>query len=266
MKSIVTGGAGFIGSHIADLLLEEGHEVIIFDNLESGFKKNIPKAAKFMNVDIAPATYDAMGFSDMKKAFEGVDYVFHLAALPRVQPSIDEPLLHDRVNTQGTLRMLKMAAKAKVKRFIFSSSSAIYGNVEEKNLPTDEDAETAPLSPYGAQKQIGEVYCKMFSQIYDLETVCLRYFNAFGERQSLDGAYKLVMGIFAKQLLEGQPMTITGDGKQRRDFVYVKDIAKANWNAATSRLAGKGEVINIGSGVNISVNELADLLEEVEYI
>ena len=183
--------------------------------------------------------------------------VFHTAALARVQPSIETPIPFDNVNVSGTLRMLKLAHNLGVKRFVYSASSSCYGNNE--NFPTPETESTNPLSPYGLQKYIGEQYCKMFSEVYGLDTVSLRYFNVYGERTNLEGAYKLVIGIFADQMMKGNPLTITNDGEQRRDFTYVGDVVNANILAGTNTDDLKGESFNIGNGDNYSVNELADM-------
>tara|TARA_Y100000592_G_scaffold33207_1_gene52741 strand:- start:123 stop:1028 length:906 start_codon:yes stop_codon:yes gene_type:complete len=253
MKCIVTGGAGFIGSNLVDKLISDGHDVIIIDNLSTGKEKNINPKAKFYKKDITQMRRD----SDFTM-FEGVDVVFHTAALARVQPSIDDPIEFNKVNIDGTLQMLKASVDAGVKRFVYSASSSAYGNTDK--LPQKETDPTDPLSPYGVQKMVGEIYCTMFPKVYDIETVSLRYFNVYGERQSLEGAYCLVMGIFAQQRLNNKPMTINGDGEQRRDFTYVGDVVDANIRAATSDKVGNGEVINIGSCNNKSVNELADLI------
>jgi len=262
MKCLVTGGAGFIGSNLVDRLIDDGHEVIIFDNYSTGKKENVNPKAKFFLVDISHQPY----FEDekIKEIMTGVDVVFHLAALARVQPSIDEPLEYHRVNVDGTHNLLVAARDAGVKRFVFSSSSSVYGDVEEKDLPTTEDAELNPMSPYALHKLIGEQYCKLFSELYGMETVCLRYFNVYGGRQPTEGAYCLVMGVFAGQILNGKPMTIRGDGGQRRDFTYVGDVVEANikagFNAKLPIFPCEGDVFNIGNGDNRSVNEIADMV------
>jgi nucleoside-diphosphate-sugar epimerase len=207
-KAIITGGAGFIGSNLADKLVDMGVEVHIIDDLSTGFEKNLNPKATFWK--------------------------------------------------RGTLRMLKMAHNLGVKRFIYSASSSAYGNTTI--FPTPETASTNPLSPYGLQKFVGEQYCKMFSEVYGLDTVSLRYFNIYGERMSLEGAYKLAIPIFANQILEGKPLTINNDGEQRRDFTYVGDAVNANILAATHPEQLNGDVFNIGNGNNYSVNELADML------
>ncbi len=247
---LVTGGAGFIGSNIVDRLIKDGHSVSIIDNLSTGKEENINPKAKFYKVDITS--------SDAIDAFKDVDVVFHTAAKARVQPSIEDPVGYCNVNTRGTLNMLKMAVDAGAKRFVYSASSSAYGT--PRNLPQKETEPTDPLSPYGVQKLVGELYSTMFNKVYGLETVSLRYFNVYGERQLLEGAYSLVMGIFANQALNGEPMTIYGDGEQRRDFTYVGDVVDANVRAAFSEKVGNGEVINVGNGDNRSVNQLADMI------
>ena len=252
MKCLVTGGAGFIGSNLVDKLIKDGHEVVIVDNMSTGKPENVNPNARFILGDIADVD------KNWNEIFNGVDVVFHTAALARVQPSIDNPQEFDKVNVGGTLNMLKVSVDAGVKRFVYSASSSAYGDTD--NLPQKETHPTDPLSPYGVQKMVGEIYCTMFPKVYDIETVSLRYFNVYGERQSLSGAYCLVMGIFAQQRLKGEPMTINGDGEQRRDFTYVGDVVDANIRAAMSHKVGNGEIINIGSCNNKSVNELADLI------
>tara|TARA_Y100000996_G_C22557771_1_gene656225 strand:- start:741 stop:1652 length:912 start_codon:yes stop_codon:yes gene_type:complete len=255
MKCLVTGGAGFIGSNLVDELIKQGNEVIIVDNLSTGKKENINPKAKFYNKDIIQ-----MRRSSDFHMFEDVDVVFHLAALARVQPSIENPIEYHDANVNGTLNLLKASVDYGVKRFVFSSSSSVYGNVEQ--LPTPEEHELNPISPYALHKLIGEQYCKLFSELYDLETVCLRYFNVYGERQNTEGAYCLVMGIFAGQLLRGEPMTINGDGENRRDFTYVGDVVDANIRCSTSDKVGNGDIFNIGNGDNRSVNQISNLLSE----
>ena len=258
MRCLVTGGAGFIGSNLVDKLIDEGHEVIVFDNLSTGSQENINKKAKFFLIDVSHQPY----FEDKKMddIMSGVDVVFHMACLARVQPSIEEPLLYHDKNVNGLVNMLEACRKYDVKRFVFSSSSSVYGDVEKKDLPTSEFAETNPMSPYAIHKLVGEEYCKLYSKIYGLETVSLRYFNVYGERQPTEGAYCLVMGIFAGQRLEGKPMTIRGDGEQRRDFTYVGDVVNANIQVGFDECYLKGAVLNVGNGDNRSVNEIADLI------
>tara|TARA_R100000008_G_scaffold81546_1_gene64914 strand:- start:276 stop:1178 length:903 start_codon:yes stop_codon:yes gene_type:complete len=253
MNCLVVGGAGFIGSNLVDKLIDEGHKVLVIDNLSTGKRENINEEADFIEADIANA------WEEIRITIDKIDVVFHLAAMARVQPSIENPLAFNQVNVNGTLNLLQACVDNKVKRFVFSSSSSVYGDAKE--LPTKENTELNPMSPYALQKLIGEQYCKLFSDLYDIETVSLRYFNVYGERQSLEGAYCLVMGKFAQQKLNGEPMTIRGDGEQKRDFTYVGDVVDANIKAATNENIGKGEIFNIGNGDNHSVNQLADMID-----
>ena len=253
MKCLVTGGAGFIGSHIVDRLIDEGHKVVIVDNMSTGKNENINPKAEFWKVDIADVD------EYWEDILEGVEIVFHTAAAARVQPSIENPAKFHNTNVSGTHNLLNQARKAGVKRFIFSSSSSVYGNVKE--LPTSENTELNPMSPYALHKLIGEQYCKLFSELYDIETLCLRYSNAYGEGQPTEGAYCNVMGIFEQQKSKGEKLTIVGDGEQRRDFVYVGDIVEANIKAAKyghPYLEVSGETFNIGYGKNYSVNQIAE--------
>jgi UDP-glucose 4-epimerase len=252
-KAIVTGGAGFIGSTMTDRLINEGYHVLVIDNLSTGKAENINDLAEFHRKDLAE-----IDIHELTVLFGGADVVFHFAALARVQPSIEDPITFNTANVQGTLKVLLAAHRAKVRRVVYSASSSAYGNTDI--FPTPETHGTNPLSPYGLQKLIGEQYCKMFSEVYGLDTVSLRYFNVYGERMSTEGAYCLVMGIFAKQLLNKQPLTITNDGNQRRDFTYVDDVVEANWLAANYSESLNGEVFNIGNGSNYSVNEVADMM------
>ena len=254
MKYIVTGGAGFIGSNLVDLLIDEGHEIDVIDNFSSGKKENCNEKAKYHNIDIS----DQSNYDELKKILAKSDGVFHLAALPRVQESIDNPLHFEKNNTLSTINILKACADMNVKRLVYSASSSAYGNTI--NLPSKEEDPIDPISPYAMQKYYGEVACRMFANVYGIETVSLRYFNVYGERQSLEGAYALVMCVFARQRLNNEPMTIRGDGEQRRDFTHVKDIAKANLLAMTSEKVGAGEVINIGNSDNRSVNQIAAMI------
>lgn len=253
-KAIVTGGAGFIGSNLVNKLFELGaEEVVILDNLSTGKESNIHPRAKFFMLDIS----EYSELEKIKDQVAGFDAIFHTAAKARVQPSILEPLLFNKHNVDGTLNMLVLAKELNIKRFVYSASSSAYGN--SSILPLAETLPNNPMSPYGLQKLIGEEYCKLFSFLYNIETVSLRYFNVFGENQATEGAYCTVIGIFSKLKREGKPLTITNDGEQRRDMTYVGDVVSANILAATSSNVGKGEVINIGSGNNYSVNQLADM-------
>ena len=254
MKYVVVGGAGFIGSHIVDKLVEQNHEVVIIDNLSTGKMENVNPKASVEYIDIC----NENECSAMVEIMSGADALFLLAAKARVQPSIENPVEYETNNTIGTLNVLKCASDAGVRRVVYSASSSAYGNTEK--LPSKESDPVNPLSPYGAQKYYGEVMCKMFSEVYGLETVSLRYFNIYGERQNVGGAYAMVIGIFVDQLLNGKPMTIRGDGEQRRDFTYVGDVVNANILASQSENVGNGEVINIGNGDNRSINDIADMI------
>jgi len=259
-RVVVTGGAGFIGSNLVDELISNQYEVIILDNLSTGKSANINPQAKFIYCHL-----QEISENELINLFTGVDIIFHTAALARVQPSIEHPKMFNKANVDSTLNVLLAAHKAGVKRVVYSASSSCYGSTSQ--FPTPEDSPTNPLSPYGLQKYIGEQYCRVFSQVYGLDTVSLRYFNVYGERQSLEGAYKLVLGIFAKQRLENKPLTITNDGNQRRDFTYVKDVVQANILAAQYKNNLNGESFNIGNGDNCSINEVAEMIGgSVEYI
>tara|TARA_R110000822_G_scaffold100080_5_gene225464 strand:- start:3500 stop:4420 length:921 start_codon:yes stop_codon:yes gene_type:complete len=257
MRALVTGGAGFIGSNLVARLIDAGWGVIILDDLSTGKLENINPKAKYYKVDISTMKDLTNPNRNVFRLFEGIDVVFHLAAKARVQPSIADPVSFNKVNVDGTLNILLASHNASVQRVVYSASSSAYGNATK--FPTPEEHPANPLSPYGLQKYVGEQYCKMFSQVYGLDTVCLRYFNIYGENMNLDGAYSLVMGIFTKQRLEGKPLTITNDGNQRRDFTYVGDAVSANILAATKPENFNGEVFNIGNGNNYSVNQVADM-------
>ena len=248
-KVLVVGGAGFIGSHLTDALVDKGLEVHVLDNLSGGKKEHVHEKATLHEEDICNG--DAI-----KPLFEGVDTVFHLAALPRVQYSIEYPVETAMVNVIGTINVLLAAHKAGVKRVVYSASSSAYGDAEA--MPYEESMPAHPLSPYGLQKYEGELYCRLFSDIYNLPTVSLRYFNVYGPRLDPEGPYALVVGKFLQQRSNGEPMTITGDGEQTRDFTHVADVVAANILAAESEKVGKAEVLNIGAGKNCTINSLAE--------
>lgn len=256
-KVVVTGGAGFVGSHIVDALVEGGYDVHVVDNLHSGKREHVNPKATLHVVDIREK-------DSLMPIFKNVKYVFHEAALPRVQYSIEHPIDTHDVNITGLLNVLEVSRLNSVKRLVYAASSSAYGNTE--TLPLTETLPPNPLSPYGAQKYIGEVYCKVWSKVYGLETVSLRYFNVYGPRFNPDGAYPLVIGLFLKKALKNEPLPITGDGNQTRDFTHIKDVVMANILAMTSDKVGAGEVINIGSSRNISINYLAGLFNrKIEY-
>lgn len=257
-KIIVTGGAGFIGSHIVDALINEGYEVNIVDNMSAGKEENINKNAIFHKVDIRDK-------EKLVPIFKDAEYVFHKAANPQVQYSIENPIETNNINVNGLLNVLEACRLNNVKRVIFASSSAIYGGQE--TMPIVESMQVNPLSPYGIQKYIGEAYMKLYAQIYGLETVCLRYFNVYGPRQSANGAYASVIPKFLEFKKDNTPLLITGDGEQLRDFVHISDVVTANIKAMNSEKVGVGDIINIGSGLNYSVNYIASLVGgEIKYI
>jgi len=257
-KVVVVGGAGFIGSHIVDAFVRLGYETHVIDNLSGGKKEHVNRNAALHVMDICD--YDAIA-----PIVKGAKYVFHLAALPRVQYSIEHPRETHDVNVTGTMNVLLASKEGEVKRVVYSASSSAYG--DQEILPLAESLPAHPLSPYGLHKYIGELYARMFNDVYGLEAVSLRYFNVYGPRQDPEGAYALVIGKFLKQRAEGKTLTITGDGEQTRDFTHVNDVVKANLLAAQSPNVGKGEVINIGSGSMCSIKELASMLGgEIEHI
>jgi UDP-glucose 4-epimerase len=257
-KVIVTGGAGFIGSNLTDTLVERGFDVHVIDNLVGGKKENVNKKAKLHVLDITDL--DAI-----KPIFKGADAVFHLAALPRVQYSIEYPVETHEANITGTLNVLVASKEAGIKKVIYSASSSAYG--DQPKLPLVEDMPAMPKSPYGLQKYIGELYCRVWSEVYKLPTVSLRYFNVYGPHGNPEGAYALVIAKFIEQRLRGEKMTITGDGEQTRDFTNVRDVVRANILAMESDKVGNGEVMNIGAGKNQSINRIAEIIGgEVEHI
>lgn len=262
MKIIVTGGAGFIGSNLVDKLIEKGHDVIVIDNLSTGKKENLNSKCTLKEIDLTTVSNE-----ELDEIMSNTHYVFHLAAKARVQPSIANPIEFNEHNVSATLKLLDSARRAKtVKRVIFSSSSSVYGN---GLIPFEESAPTNPISPYALQKLIGEQYCKLYSKVYNLDTVCLRYFNVYGNRQPVQGAYCTILGIFTRQHLSKEPLTITNDGEQKRDFTHVSDVVDANIRAmeSTLNIPFNGQCFNIGYGKSISINEIASYFGgEKKYI
>ena len=256
MISLVTGGAGFIGSNLVDYLIQQGHEVICVDNESAECNDKFYWNDKACNI-----IGDITDYKFMKNLFTEVDYVFHLAAESRLQPAIKNPIEAVYKNCVGTTTILQCAREAGVKRLIYSSTSSGYGFNPSPNVETQPDD---CLNPYSASKVAAEKFCKMYSDLYGLETVVLRYFNVFGERSPRRGQYAPVIGIFDRQKLSGEALTIVGDGTQRRAFIYVGDVAKANLIAAEATLDKKyfGQVFNIGSGINYSVQEIADAISD----
>jgi UDP-glucose 4-epimerase len=255
MKMLVTGGAGFIGSNLVDKLIDLGHEVIVIDNQSAVANEKFYWNSKASNYVEDICNYDAT-----KNLYNKVDYVFHFAAIARIQRTIDYPIETIQTNAVGTGIVLQCAKEAGVKRVVFSSTSSAYGM---NNVPNIETQTNDCLTPYSSSKVFAENLCKNYYDLYKLETIILRYFNVYGERQPLKGEYAPVIGTFKKQKENGQPLTIVGDGEQRRDFTYVGDVVDANILAATKDIDSKyfGQVFNIGGGVNYSVNEIAGFFD-----
>ena len=254
---LVTGGAGFIGSHIVDRLLDEGLKVRVLDNLSTGEKKNLAQHKNKNSFQFIEG--DIRNFDRVKKTVKGVDAVIHEAALVSVTRSVENPLLSNEINVTGTLNLLKASVDAHVKRFVYASSCAVYGDTE--TLPNHEKLAPNPLSPYAADKLTAENYAKIFHNVYGLETVILRYFNVYGPRQK-HGPYSGVISTFINCLLENKPPTIYGDGEQMRDFINVKDVVEANMLALARREA-VGEVFNISTGEPITINKLTQTIQKI---
>jgi UDP-glucose 4-epimerase len=250
---LVTGGAGFIGSHLAQELAERNYNVVIIDNLFTGKKENIEELVKKDNVEFNQGSVTDVPL--LQSLFKGVEYVFHQAAIPSVPRSVDNPLASHEANATGTLNVLLAARDGGVKKVIYASSSSVYGDIP--TLPKREDMAPNPQSPYAVTKLTGEYYCQVFQQVYGLSTVCLRYFNVYGPRQDPDSQYAAVIPKFIKRVSEGMPPIIFGDGEQTRDFTFIRDAVEANILFAESNASG---VFNIGKGSKISINELAMLV------
>jgi UDP-glucose 4-epimerase len=256
MRALVTGGAGFIGSHLVDQLLKLNFEVTVIDSEFSDVNSNF-----FWNDKVKNFKIDIRDYEKSRPLYTDVDYVFHLAAEARIQPSILNPIQTVSINSLGTCTVLQCAKEAGVKRFIFSSTSAIYGR---NSSPNTENQIADCLNPYSISKLNSEMLCKMYSEIFDLPTIILRYFNVFGERQPTQGLHAPVIGVFLNQKSKNLPLTIVGDGSQRRDFVSVYDVVNANILAAQSKIDPQyfGSVFNIGSGVDYSVLEIAQMISQ----
>lgn len=263
MRCLVTGAAGFIGSNLVDRLLEDGNEVVAVDNESNDCHEEFHWNPKADNLK-----WDVNDYGKMEIATNGVDVVFHLAAESRIQPAIKNPIQTIETNVVGTTNLLQSCVKNKVNRFIFSSTSAIYGLNNEP--PVNENMREDCLNAYSISKHSSEKLCKMFYEMYGLETISFRYFNVYGERQPTKGQYAPVIGLFQKQYEQNKPMTIVGDGKQRRDFTNIKDVVDANILAMKTKNKDIfGEVINIGTGVNYSIRDLVNMIDTqhpVEYI
>ncbi|MFC2100985.1 SDR family oxidoreductase [Bacteroidota bacterium] len=262
MKTIVTGGCGFIGSHLTEQLLNEGNEVLIIDNLSTGRLLNIAHLKSNKNLSFVEA--DIADYQTIEPYFERVDWVFHIAALADIVPSIEQPLNYHHSNVNGTISVLEASRKNNVSHFIYAASSSCYGIPD--NYPTPETDEIRPQYPYATTKYIGEQYVMNWAKIYNLPVTSLRFFNVYGPRSRTSGTYGAVFGVFLAQKLNDKPFTIVGDGTQTRDFTFVKDVANACIMAAKN-INAIGEIMNVGSGNTYSVNKLVDLLKgKVIYI
>jgi UDP-glucose 4-epimerase len=261
MRSLVTGGAGFIGSHLVDHLLAEDHEVVVLDNFSTGHWGNLEhleQQDKFEFYEV-----DVRDNHEIRKRFEGVDWVFHLAALADIVPSIQQPLGYLRAGVDGTISVLEAARQSGVNKFLYAASSSCYGIPDA--YPTPENAEICPQYPYALAKNLGEQSVMHWSEVYGLPAISLRLFNVYGPRARTTGTYGAVFGVFLAQKLAGKPFTVVGDGTQTRDFTYVSDVVDAFWAAADSSITN--ETMNVGSSQTYSINRLVELLGgEVVYI
>jgi UDP-glucose 4-epimerase len=253
LKSLVTGGAGFIGSHLVDALVSKGHEVVVLDNFSTGRLENLEHVKE--DIQIVQCDLGIMG--DWHQNFSGVDWVFHLAALADIVPSIQDPEAYFRANVDGTFNVLQACVNAETKRFLYAASSSCYGIPD--SYPTTELAEIRPQYPYALTKRIGEELVMHWAQVYKIPALSLRFFNVFGPRSRTSGTYGAVFGVFLAQKLAGRPFTVVGDGNQTRDFTFVTDIVAALIASAESDK--RGEIYNVGSGCTTSVNKLVELLE-----
>jgi nucleoside-diphosphate-sugar epimerase len=255
-RYVVTGGAGFIGSHICEELLRRGHSVAALDNFATGRRENLSHLER----DLEIIEGDLRDLDTVRRAVRGADYVLHQGALPSVPRSVADPITTHQVNTEGTLDVLVAARDERVKRVVFASSSSVYGDTPV--LPKREDMTPAPKSPYAVSKLTGEHYCRVFFEIYGVETVALRYFNVFGPRQNPLSQYAAAIAKFIRAMMDSGQITIYGDGEQTRDFTYVANVVDANLLAATAPGAG-GQVFNIACGGQISLNEIVRRLAEI---
>lgn len=254
MRVTVTGGAGFIGSHLVARLVREGHDVVVLDDLSTGDEAAVHPSARLSAGDVCDPVA-------VRAALSGSEVVFHLAAHRAIARSIDDPAGTDRANSQGTVTVLQEAVGAGVRRVVYASSSSVYGDAEE--TPVREDAAPAPLSPYAVSKLAGEHYCRVFGEIHGIETVALRYFNVYGPGQPSDGRYATVIPLFLEALLSGRRPVVYGDGSLARDFTYVDDVVDATVAAASAGLAAPGRVYNVGAGRPFSLLELLAILGDL---
>ncbi|MDE4907373.1 SDR family oxidoreductase [Methanogenium marinum] len=255
MRYVVTGGAGFIGSHLAEALADEGHSVVIVDDFSTGKTENLRWAEGLDRVTVCEGSITDLPL--LREACAGADGVFHEAAIASVPKSVADPVGSNAVNVDGTLNVLVAARDAGVRKVVLASSAANYG--DNPNLPLKETEEPRPQSPYAAQKMMGEFYARLFSDLYGLETTCLRYFNVYGPRQDPSSPYSGVISIFINRIAAGVPITVYGDGTQTRDFIYVGDVVRANIRAMASHYCG---VLNVAGGEETSLNKLAKVIME----
>lgn len=255
MRALVTGGAGFIGSHIVDRLISEGHEVVVLDDFSTGHRSNLTEheALTIVEGDISNA-------DTVNKCMQGIDWVFHKAAVASVPKTVNDPVGSSLVNYHGTLHLLEAARNNNVKRFVFASSAALYG--DEPTLPKVESMYPVTLSPYAVDKLASENACGMYTKLYGLETVCLRYFNVYGPKQDPSSPYSGVISIFTDKLKNNETPTIFGDGEQTRDFIFVGDVVEANMKAITTKV-GVGEYYNVATGNKITLNNLLKALSDI---
>jgi nucleoside-diphosphate-sugar epimerase len=258
MKALVTGGAGFIGSHIVERLLHDGHEVIVLDDFSTGHRSNLPESNSLSIIEGSISNYDTV-----KRCMLDVDWVFHKAAVASVPKTVNDPVGSSLINYQGTLHLLEAARENRVKRFVFASSAALYG--DEPTLPKVESMCPVTLSPYAVDKLASESACGMYTKLYGLETVCLRYFNVYGPRQDPSSPYSGVISIFTSKLKNKETPTIYGDGEQTRDFVFVSDVVEANIKAVTEKNCA-GQFFNIATGNKITLNDLLKILSDIYQI
>lgn len=258
MKALVTGGAGFIGSHIVDRLISEGHEVVVLDDFSTGHRSNLTE-----NKALTIVEGDISNFDTVKQCMQGIDWVFHKAAVASVPKTVNDPVGSSLVNYQGTLHLLEAARNNNVKRFVFASSAALYG--DEPTLPKVETMCPLTLSPYAVDKLASESACGMYTKLYGLETVCLRYFNVYGPKQDPSSPYSGVISIFTDKLKNNEVPTIFGDGEQTRDFVFVSDVVEVNIKAVTTEGCA-GQFFNVATANKITLNDLLKILSDIYSI